>query len=253
MTQRTAEEMGPLVNDNEADQLVPNCLVMMYNAPVRTAEEAMGMHVVSLDRSDWKCVRAVKEDVTLRRPGHMPQGTAAGEKLLLMRKITVTETGPAWDGQQYYVPDVLVCDLNCPWVDFERRILREFSAESGEVLAAPRACWCAWPADRVYAANGMVAMSPGDVETVVSPLRDQSGLFMRRGGAAVGQKRAAGGEADEVQRRLQFSREGRSEDEQEQVQVSGGRTRSSLDLEPRMIKVRFLCCACCRKCEYRSD
>ena len=255
MTQRETAEMGPLVNNNEPDQPTrsANCLVMLYNAPVRTAEEAEDLHTVSLDRNDWKCVRAVREDVTLRRPGHMPQGSAAGEKLLTMRKITVVETGPAWDGLQYYVPDALVFDVNSSWADFEGHMMREFSAESGELLAAPRACWCAWPADRVFAANGKVALSPGDVEAVVSPLKDQGGLFMRRSGAAVGQKRAAGGAADEVQRRLQFSKESRREDEQEQVQASGSRIRSSVDLEPRMIKVRFLCCVCCRRCEYRSD
>lgn len=184
MTQQTAKAMGPLANDNERDPLTPNCLAMLYNAPVRTAGEAAGMHTVSLDKSLWKCVKAVKEDVTMLRPSHMTQGSAVGLKLIAMRKITVTEPAIAWERRQFYVPELLIRDLASSWADLEAHVLREFAAESN--ACADSLLVRLAPADKVIVADGRMAISAEDLQDFMAPMKEQGGLFMSRGGGSLG-------------------------------------------------------------------
>ena len=199
-SQQGVVEHGPLVDDVE-DLLTPNCLALLYNVKVASQTDALSMHAVSWERESWKCVRARMEDTIVMRPGHMPQGSTAGKKLLAMRKITVTETAPGWELRQYYVADVLLVELGESWETIVGFLKPLFLNEMGLDLRAPLGCWCAWPADRVVLEGNRVALHKEDLVPDESPLKDQSGLYSRQSARHSGYKRIL---ASLEGRKLQF-------------------------------------------------
>ena len=84
-----------LLDSDYDDPYTPNCIVMLYDWPVESAEEARAMHGLSLKREHWKCVKACKEDVAIMRTSHMPRGSAVGGDLQIVRKVMVCEPAPA--------------------------------------------------------------------------------------------------------------------------------------------------------------
>ena len=235
-------EHGPLVDDVE-DLLTPNCVAMLYNVSFQTPAQAASMHAVSLQQNDWKCVQATVENQVFMRPSHMPQGSTAGKKLLPMRKITVTEADAGWEGRQFYVPDVLLVNLDETWEESVEYLQKEFTNEMGVSLRAPLACWCAWMGDRVVLEGSKVALHREDLVPERSPLKDQSGMYARRSTRLSGTKRTAEGGP----RALDFGPSPMLAASQvqpstghvsEQTGTQGSMSRTTVDMQPSEIKAR---------------
>ena len=205
---RPQYDAGPLDSDFE-DPFTPDCIVMLYDWPVDSAEEARAMHGLSLAKEHWKCVKARKEDVAIVRCSHMPRGSAVAGDLQVVRKVTVCEPAPTWEGKQFYVPEVFIVALDVTWEEMVAFLRFRFFTIDGIPKPAPLACWCSWPAERVFVSGRKVALHPDDLRELTSPMKNQSGLFAARYSRESGQKRVAPGTVlDLTKRRLEYNKPG---------------------------------------------